>query len=519
MKIRPRPLVAAGLAAVMLAGFAPAGAQAAPAASTMSDVPSVTHVPRTDTSYPFNAADHARGPLPGEAGYYRVDLAEWGYIEEEYFLTGNASVYTKADGGVAVVQTDVPYTNRILVRRPARPNKASGTIVVDIYNASNGYDIEDMWRRLHTNILLEGHVYIGVTSKPINVDALKTFDPARYAPLSWYDEPAATCDRTITPFTPAKTTQVYPCTEAGLVWDILTQTGNALRDPVAGKQLLGGIKLKDVFLVGQSQSGMYLNTYVNNFHRAVTAAHGGDHVWDGYLTAAGEWVERPLRDAEETTGLSILDGPTTPVDVDVPWISVSAEADLNIFGSQAMMPKALDPDTRVWQIPGTGHTYSWSVVVPDNAELLKAGRPPRVFPAVYTPYPMEPAMIGALQALIDNVQKGRELPATQWFERDAAGAVVRDELGNLKGGVRYGMIELPLATYKGYASVNPPDFNGVAIPISKEAFHAQWKNRPQYLAKLRAYDNRMRQQGYLTKDGQKLFAERAELVLDRIGIR
>ncbi len=75
-----------------------------------------------------------------------------------------------------------------------------------------------------------------------------------------------------------------------------------------------------------------------------------------------------------------------------------------------------------------------------------------------------------------------------------------------------GAIELPLATYQGAG-------NGVAIPISKAAFDAQWKNRSQYLAKLRAFDNRMRQQGYLTKDGQELFAARAGLVLDRIGVR
>lgn len=233
---------------------------------------------------------------------------------------------------------------------------------------------------------------------------------------------------------------------AGLAWDILTQTGNALRDPVAGRQILGGIDLETMVLVGQSQSGMYLNTYVNNFHNPVTAANG-HHVYDGYLTAAGEWIERALSDAEELAnpGVRFVPGPDSPVDVDVPWISVSMEADMTLFPAQAMMPKALDPQARVWQIPGTGHTYSWSLVVPDNAELLKARRPARTFPAVYTPYPGEPPMWAALDALIANHQKGRALPATQWFERDAAGAVVREDLGNIEGGVRYGMIELPLA--------------------------------------------------------------------------
>ena len=78
---------------------------------------------------------------------------------------------------------------------------------------------------------------------------------------------------------------------------------------------------------------------------------------------------------------------------------------------------------------------------------------------------------------------------------------------------------LKVTSNGGHKSSN--DSNGGALNKvdSKAAFDAQWKNRSQYLAKLRAFDNRMRQQGYLTKDGQELFAARAGLVLDRIGVR
>lgn len=79
----------------------------------MSAVPAVRHVPRTASSYPFAAADHARVPL---------DLASYGYVEEEFFLFGYANVYTKASGELAIERTAVPYTNRILVRHPAQQN-------------------------------------------------------------------------------------------------------------------------------------------------------------------------------------------------------------------------------------------------------------------------------------------------------------------------------------------------------------------------------------------------------------
>lgn len=266
---------------------------------------------------------------------------------------------------------------------------------------------------------------------------------------------------------------------------------------------------------------MYLNTYVNNFHQPVTRASGGRHVYDGYLSAAGNWLERSIRDDEyqhevvSPTGM--VRGPATPVDIDVPWLVVDAEADTQVFPTEATLPRALDDQTRVWQIPGTGHTYSWSPVVPHNDEVVKAGRPARVFPTQFTPYPMEPAIIAAGQALINHHQKRRPLPASQWFARDAAGELVRDARGNATGGVRYGLIDLPLAEYRGFAT--PGDMNGVARPISLAEFERTWRKRNLYLAKLRSHDSHLRSAGYLTLDGHETFQKRAHVMMDRIGVR
>lgn len=509
-----RTTIMAAAAALVLSAAPAVGAEPGDAAvDEMGAVPWVAHVPRTAESYPFNAADHAREP---------VELAGHGYVEEEFFLSGYANVYTKSDGTLGVERSDVAYTNRILVRRPAQAKAASGTVIVDIYNASNGYDIEDMWRRLYSNILQNNHTYVGVTSKPINVDALRNFDQQRYADLTWRDED---CDPAPVDLSaPGGVWQAVPCTESGLVWDILTQTGNALRDPATSQQILGGAPVRSVLLVGQSQSGMYLNTYVNHFHQAVTEANG-EHVFDGYLTAAANWVERPISDSEfqnpalvdDGNGLAFLEGPQEPVSVDVPWISVDTEGDALLFPKVALLPRELDSNARVWQVPGTSHTYSMSPVVPDNAELLKAGRPSRTFPTVYTPYPGEPAMWAATQALVDAHQRGKELPASRWFERDGNGELARDGAGNVLGGVRYGLLDSGVAQFLGAAS--PGDMNGVANPISPDEFQQQWNNRAQFLAKQRAFDNELRQEGYLTNDGHALFTERAAVILDRIGVR
>ena len=471
----------------------------------MTAAPQVKHVPRTADSYPFNAADHAKEP---------VDLHSLGYVEEEYFLSGEANAYTLTGGDLGIAKADVPYTNRVLVRRPADPSKASGTVVVDIYNASNGYDIEDMWRRLYSDILANGHTYIGVTSKPINVDALYQFDADRYRELRWYDED---CERTPVDFSLGAWQEV-PCTETGLAWDIITQTGVALRDPATAPSLLGGISPKTILLTGQSQSGMYLNTYVNNFHNEVTAANDGN-VFDGYLTAAASWIEREIRDGEqqrEASGDIAIAGPPAPVAIDVPWITVDTEGDALLFAPEALLPKPTGQTAKVWQIPGTSHTYSMSPVVPDNAELIKANRPPRNFPEEYTVFPGEPSMWAAMAALIANHQDGTPLPESQWFTRDADEMLTRDANGNALGGVRYGMLELGLAEFVG--ATKPGDMNGLATPIDVAEFNTRWNSRQDYLEAQRQIDEELVQKGYLTSTGVDMMQQRAELLLDRMGV-
>src|SRR6185312_10331783 len=67
-------------------------------------------IPETASSYAFGSAGHERVP---------EDLKKIGYVEEEYFLSGDANVYDWPEPGPAKVRTaKVPYTTRVLVRRP-----------------------------------------------------------------------------------------------------------------------------------------------------------------------------------------------------------------------------------------------------------------------------------------------------------------------------------------------------------------------------------------------------------------
>ena len=158
-------LVLGGTAAAVLAlavAAVPAGAApVAPAdvaAAQPTPVPTVRGpLPVTPTSYPFGAADHQRVP---------EDLDRYGYVEEEYLVSGTANVYRWPAGGPAVVRTaGAPYTTRVLVRRPASRDAFSGNVVVEMLNPSNLYDLNIGWALSHRQFLDRGDVWVGITAK------------------------------------------------------------------------------------------------------------------------------------------------------------------------------------------------------------------------------------------------------------------------------------------------------------------------------------------------------------------
>ena len=229
----------------------------------------------TAESYPFGAADHQEVPQ---------DLAKLGYVEEEYLVSGTADVYTWPAAGPAQVRTaDAPYTTRVLVRTPAKGQKFSGNVVVEMLNPSNLFDLNIGWAVAQQQIVDNGDAWVGITAKPIAVEALKNFDPERYASLSFanplsLDHPlnctsvAADSSRT---------------TENGLVWDIYSQVGAWLRSDDAANPLRYGeptTQVEHAYGFGYSQTGGYLVNYINGVHPLVIQSDGKP-IYDAYIVA------------------------------------------------------------------------------------------------------------------------------------------------------------------------------------------------------------------------------------------
>lgn len=165
----------------------------------------MTQIPVTEENYPFQSAAK------------KCNFDALGYIEDEYFMSGTANVYTEKDKNhqVEPIFEGAPYTTRLLIRRPADPKKFSGNVVIEILNASAMMDIDRMWVNTWQYLTRNGDIYIGITSKGHVVDTLKRFNPERYAEINWVNPmPEREAPQVQGPF------GCLPQYEAGLYWDM-----------------------------------------------------------------------------------------------------------------------------------------------------------------------------------------------------------------------------------------------------------------------------------------------------------
>lgn len=171
-------------------------------------------IPVTEENYPFQSAAK------------KCNFDAIGYIEDEYFMSGTANIYTEKDKNhqVEPIFEGAPYTTRLLVRRPADPAKFSGNVVIEILNASALMDIDRMWVNTWQYLTRNGDIYIGITSKGHVVDTLKRFNPERYAAINWANPmPEREAPQVQGPF------GCMPQYEAGLYWDMQTDLARLLR--------------------------------------------------------------------------------------------------------------------------------------------------------------------------------------------------------------------------------------------------------------------------------------------------
>ena len=356
-----------------------------------------------------------------------------GYSLDEYFVSGRAASHASPD--------EADYVTRIVVLTPAR-SAFNGTVVVEWLNVSGGIDAPAVWRMASREIARSGFGYVAVSAQRVGVEggdsllgadmSLKSQNLQRYSSLSHPGD--------------------------AFSYDIVTQVGRLVKDGA-----ICGLAPAAVMAVGESQSAMFLSTYVNDIDPDAA-------VYDGFLVHSRFGAAAPL------DGGSAI-GSTEPSpyrdDLRVPVLTVITETDL-LDGRLLGYHRARRPDgahRRTWEIAGTAHADNYVIRVgfidsgsAPLADLASAFAPTDELLGHRLSYFINFApqhhyvLQAALARLHTWVRTGDPAPPAEplLLTGDDPPALLADDNGLARGGVRTPWVDVPAARTSGTASDESP---------------------------------------------------------------
>lgn len=472
---------------VWVCGFALTAAACATTHAQTAGVTVVGPLAQSEDSHAFGGAAYTERP---------EDLGAVGYVEEEFIISGTANVYEWNTPGAAAVRTpDAPYTTRVLVRRPIALEDFSGGVVVEMLNPSNLLDLNIGWAIQRDEIMRSGDAWVGITAKPVAVETLKTFDAERYAALAW-DNPLPLDDprNCAAGGDDIRGAGDSRATENGLVWDINTQVAEWIESRNPSNPLLYGARgrgahpVKSLYGWGYSQTGAFLFTYINAI-RPLVAAETGDEPFDGYLVAVAGGPVAVNQCGDRIEG----EDPRRLVrDIGVPVMHVMSQSDYLLFPPLRRDDGEAPRDPfRYYEIAGAGHATPEELLYgPRAADIIQGGRTPPAMECDQGPRSRFPSSV-AFNAVYRNlkawVHDGTAPPASRSiFVAD--GEPVLDEHGNVQGGVRSPLLDVPTSTWTGSSTGSSFCFiAGHEIPFSAETLARLYPSQSAYEA---AFDAR-----------------------------
>ena len=433
-----------------------------------SDRPAVVPIP------------HVTGPV-GSAGvrghhFNRSVVPLDGYQEDEFFFDGTARTFTTPE------RTSAPYRSRMVVRRPVDDKAFNGTVYVEWVNVTAQQDFDQHWPPAYQMIMREGAAYVAVSAQQTGVRHLGVWDPVRYGSL------------------------VHPGDDYS--FDIFAQAIAVLRRPARrGVDAMGGLKVKRVIATGHSQSGGRLHTFVNRVQNQT-------QVIDGFfLSGQGN----PVFDVAH---------------LDTPVIAYMSDAEIS-----SAVPEP-SPWLRVWHVAGTAHNGTWYAhyladeIARDYGvdqggvfDETRSGEYGQELNPLMAPPGLIPSTAGcpnqngaempdryAISAALHHLDRwardpayGTHVPQPPLAEFDGDGNVVRDQYGNVVGGLRLPPIEVPVATYVACGVVVSGTY--VFDPVTLRGLYP---TRADYVAKMRAATDRALAAGYLLPEDATDLMARAE---------
>jgi hypothetical protein len=361
------------------------------------------------------------------------DLGAFGYVEEEFFLEGDATSYRPtAEFGFdghwsAEPARTAPFRTRILVQRPAEAARFNGTVIVGWNNVTAGYELlADL-----PSIVEEGFAYACTSAQQVGVNGiaalpqgLKTWDPERYGTL---EHPGDSYS-----------------------YGIFSQAARAVGPdrPTTPVDPLGGLPVERVVALGGSQSAARLATYIN----AVQPLTGA---FDGFLVfihfGSGAAIDDDVVfDATSSRPNPIFRTRTQlREDIGAPIMLVNSETEAPAY----FAARQADTDRfRFWEVAGASHV-SAPQLVGRTAKAERDGLVGRTSPDPPSHISYVPAASAALGHLQRWMTGGTPPPIQPRIEMSGPTDIERDEHANALGGVRMPGVDVPVAHNTGVSPV------------------------------------------------------------------
>ncbi len=440
------------------------------------------------------------GPITGGKGKTggastTFDLATVGYGEAEYFISGTARAFTsaaplEADGKwTATEGNTAPYKTRMVVYRPIQAAKFNGTVIVEWLNVSGGLDAAADWIMMHTELIRDGFVWVGVSAQRVGIEGgpalmgipstpLKTADPERYASLTHPGD--------------------------SFSYDIFSQAAQAIRQR-GNVDPLGGLRPEAVIAAGESQSAFRMVTYVN-------AIHPLTDIFDGFLihSRGGKGMGAAALSQAPQTPVSVPASARIRDDLKVPVFTFQTETDLTMLGSVTVRQDDSD-HFRLWEVAGTAHADSYTVVTgmtdrgdsPDAAKLVVTTSviPGTSCADAINSGPQHFVLNAAIAALNKWVRKGVAPPIAPRIETngDQRVAIARGPNGNALGGIRTPQLDVPIATFSGEAQPGSPMcmLFGKTVPFDTATLASLYPTHDAYVAAFNAATDRAVKAGFI----------------------
>jgi len=477
-------------------------------------------LPITEEHPAFNMAMHQVDPM---------DLSQFGYLEEEYLISGLANVYAwnGTTGRPRIKGKNAPYCTRIIVRKPADPKRFSGHVMVDMMHGGGGVDNPNIgWGSAFEHIMEQGDGYVGMSIAGSTFQTLKTFDPERYEKLSMQN-----------PF-PPETRKPQgnmgsspdqqkanrgggmpddPETEKGMDMDIMSQLSAMIKRGKPGTPF-AGYHAKYTYILGVTfgEIPCYVSAVM-----PYSLMDDGSPIYDGAMV----FMSGRAGNLNREEGILDWDDPRTKCGGKVPVVRLQTGGDLRgtrphpLWASMFRSENTDEPGNigRTYEVAGTSLKYCARAdvrVFPGYSELEKAGKDPHAFDDSglrgnrndgLQCSMIGPIIAGVYRNMKDWAVSGTPLPKAEYIttvhtypDTD----IVLDEHGNALGGVRTHYVNVPIATYTE---------TGEILPFSAEKVRKLYGTKEHWLELVKADIDRMLSERWiLDRDADFLYREAQE---------